>query len=243
MMRLEYKDNIDQVMRQTRRLARSKVPIAAAKALTFTAERVQDAEVRELERVFRKPTRWTLRSIYKRSATPARLFSSVWIKDEGYKGTPASKYLQVHIDGGNRAHKRFEKALIHYGIMPADMYAVPGQRARKDSYGNMSRGQIVQILSALGAAERFSGYMANRTRNSAKRRKNQPDYFVGRPGNGAGPLGVWQRVGTGARPILIFVKRPTYKRRFDFYGVAKRTADKHFEALFRRAIAREIERS
>jgi hypothetical protein len=170
MMRLEMRDNIDKIVREMRGLSKSKVPIAAAKALTFTAERVQAAEKAELERVFDRPTRWTLNSVFKRSATTSRLFARVWIKDEASSGVPASKYLPVHIDGGNRPHKRFEKALIHYGLMPADMYAVPGRRARMDGNGNISRGQIVQILSALGAAERVSGFMANRTQRSRRRK-------------------------------------------------------------------------
>ena len=242
-MRLEMKDNIDKVLRDTRRISRTKVPVATAKALTFTAERVQQAEKDEMRRVFDRPTRWTLNSVFKRSATPSRLFARVWVKDEfNNKGIPASRYLPVHMDGGNRQHKRFEKALIHYGLMPADMYAVPGQRARIDSHGNMNRGQLLQILSALGAAERTSGFTANRTASSRRRRRNAPDFFVGRPGNGSGPLGVWQRIGTGARPILIFVKRQSYRRRLDWYGVAQRTALKEFEPLFRRALARELER-
>ena len=243
MMGLEMRDNIDQIVKEMRGISRSKVPTAAAKALTFTAERVQAAEKAELARVFDRPTRWTLNSIFKRSATVTRLYARVWVKDEASSGVPASKYLPVHMDGGNRPHKRFEKALIHYGLMPADMYAVPGRRARMDGNGNISRGQIVQILSALGAAERVSGFMANRTKRSQRRNRNAPDYFVGRPGNGTGPRGIWQRVGSGARPILIFVKRPTYRRRFDFYGVANRVAQAEFEPLFRRALAREMERS
>ncbi|WHT78554.1 hypothetical protein [Pseudomonas rhodesiae] len=242
MMRLEMRDNIDQIVKEMRGISRSKVPMAAAKALTFTAERVQAAEKAELARVFDRPTRWTLNSIFKRSATVTRLYARVWVKDEASSGVPASKYLPVHMEGGNRPHKRFEKALIHYGLMPADMYAVPGRRARMDGNGNISRGQIVQILSALGAAERVSGFMANRTKRSQRRNRNAPDYFVGRPGNGTGPRGIWQRVGSGARPILIFVKRPTYRRRFDFYGVANRVALAEFEPLFRRALAREMER-
>jgi len=242
MLRLEIRDNIDKIVREMRGLSKSKVPIAAAKALTFTAERVQVAEKVELERVFDRPTRWTLNSVFKRSATASRLFARVWIKDEASSGVPASKYLPVHIDGGNRPHKRFEKALIHYGLMPADMYAVPGRRAMMDCNGNISRGQIVQILSTLGAAERVSGFMANRTQRSRRRNRNAPDYFVGRPGNGTGPLGIWQRIGNGARPILIFVKRPTYRRRFDFYGLANRVVEAEFEPLFRRALVREMER-
>lgn len=73
MMRLEMRDNIDNIVREMRGLARNKLPTAAAKALTFTAERVQLAEKAEMARVFDRPTRWTLNSIYKRSATATRL--------------------------------------------------------------------------------------------------------------------------------------------------------------------------
>jgi hypothetical protein len=35
--------------------------------------------------------------------------------------------------------------------------------------------------------------------------------------------------GTAIKPLLLFVKSPSYKARFDFYGVAMRTIDQHFE--------------
>jgi hypothetical protein len=69
----------------------------------------------------------------------------------------------------------------------------------------------------------------NCTQRSRRRNRNAPDYFVGRPGNGA-----W--------PILIFVKRPTCWRRFNLYGVANRVAETEFEPRLRRALARERER-
>lgn len=228
---VKVRGNAADVIAEMLAISKDKAPLATAKALTFTAERVRDALQGEIEKVFDRPTPYTRRSLYLRTASPQRLSAMVKIKDAwGSSGTPAVKYLFAQVMGGRRTHKRFEQALIHYGLMPANMYAVPGDRAAVDGYGNIRASLIVQILSALGAAERFLGYMANRTKRSAKRGKKK-DYFVGRPGNGQGPLGIWQRVAGGARPIIIFVKAPSYRQRLDFYGIAERVATQQFPII------------
>lgn len=225
-------------------LGATDIPFAIAIALTKTAKEVQAAEISEMGRVFNRPTPFALRGTFLKPATPQRQEARVWLKDDPLGvGTPAAKFLGPQIFGGERGHKRFEKALIHYRIMPADMYAVPGERARLDQYGNLSRGQIVQILSALGAAERVSGYLANRTARSAKRKgKALIDYFVGRPGNGDGPMGIWQRVGEGARPVVIFVKRPVYRPRFRWFEVADRVVADRYLPNLRDAVERQLAR-
>lgn len=242
MFNITIRSNMDAVMRDFRNLGERDVKLAAAKALTFTGERVMEAEVGEIYRVFDRPKPYTINSLYLKPATPNNLAAKVLIKDRGYAshgGTAAADYLAPEVDGGPRNQKRFEKALIANGLMPAGMYAVPGQRAALDRYGNLSQGLIQQILSALGAAERTAGYLANRTKRSAKRGK-KVDYFVGQPGNGKGPLGIWQRVGRGARPIIIYVKQPSYAKRFDFYGVAERTVDRYFAKLFRERLTSAV---
>ena len=220
-----------------RRLIPREIDLATAQALTFTGERVKKGEIAEMKRVFDRPTSYTLNSLFLKSATPQKLSARVWVKDSGSTGrggVAPEKYLLPEVEGGQRRHKGYEKALISFGLMPSDMYAVPGQRARIDRFGNISRGQIMQILSALRAAERTAGYSANRTEASKRRnRGKQQDYFVGRPSNGRGPLGVWQRVGQGARPILIFVKAPTYRVRFRFHHVADEIVKREFEPLLK----------
>lgn len=237
-MRLSVTDNIDKVIRECRDIARVHVPKATADALTKTLAAVRRAENEEVKRVFDRPAPFTERGTLYKPAKVGDLTAKLWLKErfDVGKGNAPADYLQAQIEGGPRKHKRFELALIAQGIMPKDMYAVPGDRVRLDRFGNIPAGTIVQILSALGAAERTAGYLANRTARSA-RRKKRPEWFVGRPGNGKGPLGIWQRVGGGARPIIIFVKQPTYRRRYDFHGIANRVAAEQFEPLFNQTLA------
>jgi hypothetical protein len=90
--------------------------------------------------------------------------------------------------------------------------------------------------------------MANRTKTSAKRKgRRLVEYFVGRPGGGRLPLGVWQRAASALagtkriRPVAIFVEAPVYKVRFKFYEVAERVAHERFpkelEVAFQQAFA------
>lgn len=219
---------------------REQLPFATALALTRTAQAVKTAEVAEMQRVFDRPKPYTLNSLYVRPATKVRLQATVKLKDDAAGGTPAAKYLGAEIAGGTRLQKRFERALILRGLMPANSYAVPGRGVRLDQYGNISAGTILQILSALGAGELTAGYMANRTERSARRLgRRRRDFFVGRPGGGRLPLGVWERIKSGSVtrvvPVLIFVRGPHYRARFGFEAVAQRTIDEQFPVQFARA--------
>ncbi len=220
--------------------------LSAAIALTKTAKAAQEELRKEMERAFDRPTPYALNSTYVRTANVNRLQAEVGIKDEAVKGTPAVNFLGPQIGGGERRLKRFEKALQAHSLLPQGMYAVPGSAAEIDGYGNMSKGQIMKILSALRAAEMYSGYSANRARKlpgltvAKKRRANakkkQAEYFVGRPGGGRLPLGIWQvfRFGHGSavKPVVIYTSKAQYKSRFDFAGIVDRVAARDFDALF-----------
>lgn len=228
MFKMDARSNINEALRNFKDW-RVNVPLATAKALTFTGQAVQAAEKQEMPRVFDRPTPFTLNSLYLKPATWADLSVRVFFKDLRWK----AHYLVPQVEGGNRPLKRFEQMLQSRGLMPVGMFAVPGSRADIDAYGNMSRGQLVKILSALNALPE-TGYLANRSAASAARRarskkpKALTNYFVGRP-TPKDPIGVWERVGkTGLRPILIFVKTPRYKKRFDFYGIANNVATREF---------------
>jgi hypothetical protein len=175
-----------------------------------------------------------MNSLYLRGATPFRLEAKVWFKDLRFR----QHYLVPQIHGGDRPLKRFEQYLQKAGKLPVGMMAVPGAAARLDGFGNMSRGQIVQVLSALQALPE-AGYLANKSRRKGARRNRVTDLiFVGRPHPGW-PAGVWQRQGLARlKPILIFVRAPRYTQRFDFYGLANKIADREFPAMLNRELQR-----
>lgn len=236
MFTMSVKSNVSDALRDFKSW-RVNVPLATAKALTFTGQDVQAAEVKEMRRVLDRPTPFTLSSLYLKSATWADLTVRVFFKDLRWK----AHYLVPEVEGGDRPLKRFEKMLQSRGLLPVGMFAVPGERADLDAYGNMSRGQLIKILSALQALPE-TGYLANRSAASAARRARSKkpkaliNYFVGRPKQ-SDPMGVWERVGkTGLRPILIFVKAPRYKKRFDFYGVARNVSTREFPLHLDRAL-------
>lgn len=241
-MKIDLRSNAAEIASRFRDMARKQTNFAVARALSRTAVAVKEAQIREMRDVFDRPTRYTLNSVYVKSATTQDLTARVWLKDDTSKGTPANKFLGPQIAGGQRGLKRFEKALRSKGYLPSGMIAVPGSGAKLDAYGNMDRGQIVQMLSYLNAFGQ-QGYRANmntKQRKSFRNRKSSA-YFVGRPADGKLPLGVWQRISTSnvnvIKPILLFVNAPHYEsNRFDFFYVAEITVKKTFASELKAAL-------
>jgi hypothetical protein len=213
---------------------------AMAKALTQTAVAVRDEIKREMPRALDRPTPYTLNSLKLNPARPGQLSASVWVKDEvAGGGTPATRYLLPQVEGGGRSIKRFEQALQISGHMPKGWYVVPGAGANLDRYGNISRGQVVQILSQLrvqlvAGSERRMGYGA---KSIAAQRKAGGRFFVVPSGQRLAP-GIYQRefMGRTVTPVVIYVRRVNYQRRFDFYGTAERVAAAQLRPRFAAAL-------
>ena len=226
-------------------LEKKHVQFATRVGLTRTAMKVKAAEEREMRDVFDRPTPFTMSSLSVRPATASNPTAEVKLKDFAAKGTPATSFLAAQLKGGSRKAKRFERALLSAGALPPGYHAVPGSGAKVDAYGNMDRGQIVQILSYFNSFPEV-GYKANMTdkrRQSLARgskTKQGYSYFVGSPGDRL-PLGVYQRFGfargSAIRPVLIFVPSARYEATFDFDYVAKITIDKEFATEFTKALA------
>lgn len=218
-------------IRRLNDMQRRQVPFATARALTRTAQAVQQDLKAEMARVFDRPTRYTLGALRVRPATKTNLSATVHYKNEpGRDG--AGGYLQPQIKGGPRPYKRFEQHLQRAGILPPGFFVVPGSGVRLNAFGNMSPGQITQVLSGVRAAPDI---YARSSKASARRNPKPLQYFVSRGGHL--PLGIWQRVGQAVRPIMMFVRSPAYKVRFRFFDVASRSATKHFPIEFRRSLA------
>ncbi|ALP62387.1 hypothetical protein AN416_07095 [Paraburkholderia caribensis] len=223
------------------------MPFVISKALNDTAKNARDALRTAMPQYFDRPTPYTMNSLRITYATKSSPIATVGYKDESYKGTPATKYLLPEVEGGNRNVKRMEQSLRRIGVLPIDMYLVPGSAAKLDQYGNVSRGQIVQTLAYLQAFGE-QGYRANTT---AKRRDRLArgikgargySYFVLVRREGKLLPGIYLRQHYGsdpriahlaygaAKPVFIFVNTPRYPKRFPFDDIVNTTVEEKLAA-------------
>lgn len=239
MFTVNVDSDIKQALRRLDNFDRRQIAFVVAKALTATAKDSQEAIRDAMPRVFEKPTPYTLNGTYVKPATKMNLEATVKLKDESFKGTPANKYLGPSIFGGQRNIKRVERLLTGRGILPAGMSVVPGEGAKLDAYGNMTRGQFSKILSQLKAN---TDQYQNESAASRKRksRKSAARYFAGAPAGGKLPAGVWERTsfarGSAIKPILLFVNVPSYRKQFDFFGLVNQTIRNKFDQRLREAM-------
>ena len=224
------------------------LPYAMATALTKTGQDVKTAEVAEIRDTVNNPTPYTQNSVFLQFATKSRLQARVWLKD----GNRPEHYLLPLIEGGGRPMKRFEQRLRMLGYMRPDERAVPGTAVQLDAYGNMSRGTITKILSQLKTAVVQGDFSnASNSRRSKAKRAGVAYFASAGPGSkrpvfgkaSAGqhlPRGIWERRihghGVSVRPVLLFVKRTNYSKRFDFFGVAEQVTEARFPVHIKDAV-------
>ena len=239
-------------------LAKNQVPFALAKALTKTAQDVKDAEVKVMQSSLDRPTPYTLNSLFVKPATKINLESMVYFKDKSSagKGNPAANWMQPEIEGGRRNVKRFEVALQRIGVLPKGMYIAPGAACQLDAYGNIPSSLIIQILSYFKAFGE-QGYSANITdkrkaalkKGSKRTMKTGYEYFVSYgPGSWSGrqhlAAGIYKKVdliGQGKiKPIMMFVKIPSYYKRFPFFETAQRVVDQKLKSNFDEAMSEAL---
>lgn len=224
-------------------VADKQIPFATANALTAIAKRIKAGEIAVMKQRLDRPTPFTLNSLYIKAARKNKPEARVWFKDYASKGTPAGKYMQPSVIGGTRRNKRFEKALTARGILPDGQFALPASGAALDSYGNVSRGLYVKVLSGLKAFGQ-QGYDANATDSARSRRKgNAARYFVATID---GTSGIWERVksafGDGARPLFVFTdSAPHYRVRVPFFKIAENIVKANYEKEFTVALRQAIE--
>ena len=229
---------------------------ATSVALNKTAGLVRDALVSSMTTTFDRPTPYTLKALRVRPARKESLTAYVDFKDATGKGVSADRYLGPQVYGGGRSKKRSERALERSG-MSASQYMMPGAGADMDSYGNVSRGQVVRVLSYLQAFGE-QGYRANATARSMARtakvgrskegfkKIGGVQYFISRgKGTSSGNreqhlrAGVWSKTGThgvDVKPIFVFTEAPAYVPLFEFYETADEVFGESFDAEYATAL-------
>jgi len=229
--RLDVRSNIADVQRGLNDLQRKQLPFATALALTRTAQDIKPVQVRVMQRVFDKPTRYTLNSLQVKPATKRDLTAEVGYKEFG--NLPASNYIRPHVDGGGRRQKRSERALTIRGLMGNKGYWVPGAGARLNANGNITGGQMNKILTGLSASTDGHQNITERSRRRTNRRGHR--YFVPKPGSKLA-AGVYKETDRKIEPVLIFVSNVRYNKRYPFNEVSQRVAKSRFPVRFAEAL-------
>lgn len=209
-MQINIRENTSDLIKYFERINKKIMPEVITDALNRTAYKIRTEHKKEMERIFDRPTRFTLNSIFVKPAKKnmAEIFAQVDFIGHAYKGTPAGRYLLPHIEGGPRKLKGFEVRLKSQGILPNGHFITPGRAAKLNASGNISQGLIQQVLSFFGSQRDD----AQNTKFGTGRRQ-QKSKFVLLPARNGKAGGIW-RSGKGNQllPIMTFVKNPTYKK-------------------------------
>lgn len=242
------------------------MPYAVSVGLNNTAQEIRRAEVEEMQKCIDRPTRFTLNSLQVTPATKTSLVATVGLKKMEKRST---HYLEPLIVGGPRHMKGFERAfgkkwllpgkamtLDQYGNMPRTLiiqllayFQQFGEVGYKSNMTADKRARMAKI-------KRMQDGKALTKRQLAKDAKAGyltiagKVYFLslgrgvmGRRGEQHLMGGIYQKSGThGVKltPIMIQGERPSYTKRFDYFGVAQRTIDKSLQANIRAAVSQAL---
>lgn len=255
---------------------------AIATALTRTAVHVRGELQNELRRAIDRPTPYTVRQMRYVAANAQKLAAGVGFdiqaiqdingrvvryQDAGKGVTPAGTYMSTEADGGTRKQKRYEVALMGAGLLPRGWLTTPGDGAKLDAHGNVSRGQIQQILGQL-RAQNLPGYTStmssvarkqskgvklsqqekqqlNRAISSIKKAGGR--FFVVLPDSPQAKAikpGIYQREMSGRNitPVLIYVNSASYRPRFRFDQIAKTESAARLELELTKSIDEHIQK-
>lgn len=252
MSTITIRNNFPDVMRKLENVATKQAEFALMQTMNKAVYEGSEAIKKTIRSVFDRPTLWVQGGVYYKKATRSRLIAKIYLDFWGNKqSVTVEKVLAAQISGGARRLKRFESALSRMGILPKGMAVVPGAAATLDSHGNMQAGQIVQIMSWFQAFGE-QGYSAN-MRDGGRRigRDNKRtgqrgfSYFVLKSRRGKLLPGIYKRYQTGfgsaVKPVMVFVRIPSYRPRLDFVGVGTRAVEEVVRRELPQAAARAVQ--
>jgi hypothetical protein len=232
---VEIKIDIDELNRQVSLTYQKQLPFAISKGMNAALFDTRKTIIGQMESIFHKPVPFTTNSLLVTKTTKQNFEGGIGYKEWASKGTPAFKYLQAQVYGGDRRPKKHEVALRRKGIIGAGKFTVPSKHFT-DSHGNMPGPLVVKMLSGLSAFGE-QGYRAN-----IRLKKNQVSpFFVG--GKNADDRSVIWYAPDGwasAKPFMFIIDSPKYTARFHFEKLVHDTFGKAFPKRFEEAMAQAI---
>ncbi len=221
MVAISVQHDLHKIKAEMTRIERDQIPFAASLAINAVARKAKEALPGAFERLLDRPKPFTTQSgFFSTNSNRVNLQATVGLKDI------QAGYLAPLLSGQPRKQKGSEQRFMGRFFIPAP--AVP-----LDSYGNVTKANLVAILKAAESKTEWKG----------KR------IVVFPSGNGRLPPGVYasnKRRGLktekrGLTLLLRFVSRaPGYKKRLHLGDEVQRVVRGEFAGAFASAMARAV---
>jgi len=237
-MKIIISSDLSDFRRKWGDLINRQLPYAQMKALNDFGFAAQKGLRAVIPNYLDNPIPFTQRSPMVQRATKREVIMAIFLRDEGKSKGPALDFLRANVEGGQDKPKAIERSLKRRGILGSMEHEITGKSMR-DRYGNLKGGgrlfkTLIQELQPMQDVPKGQRYRAGKARKGAAPKGR---YFVGKPGAGSQPLGVWRRDGKrGLMPVLLFAQERATKKRFPFYSFVYRLFDRTFDLYMFKAL-------
>ncbi len=229
-------------------LRTKEIPSAIRNTLNDLAFDTRMRMVREIQKIFDKPTPIVQRLPRVERASKQKLEANLYLAEFSGGQTnrkAASRAIVPHMTGqpNTRLKKGLEYRLMKQGRITAGEWMMPSKFVPLDSYGNVSGPETSRMLADIGAYDQYAGDAANTKIAKLAKRGGAGRYiWVRRKGlTKSGARGIYKKVGTKLVPMMIVVsKTPTYAKRFRWEEVAKSYVARRTEYHARNAFAQAV---
>jgi hypothetical protein len=222
-------------------LAVKQVPYALKEAVNSLSKDIIKHEQSIMRSVFDRPTPFVESGLrIKTWATKESPIADIGFKDVfGRMGSAVESALAPHIPGyeSQRREKGMERWLRARGFMDNTEWLVPSRTMTLDRFGNVPGSVASKMLADVGAYRALEGTKGMTTFRK-KRGVAKAKYLFGEvKSKRAGTVkGIWSirggrdnhERGAWSLQMVVVNKRPSYRKRFDFYGEAGRYAEQHY---------------
>lgn len=228
------------------------IPYALKLGINELAKDVVKREQEEMRQVFDRPTPFVVKGLrvskWATKTDPTALidFKDVYVRKGG--ANVIENTLTPHIPGfpGERAYKGAERWLRRLRYLGEGEYLVPSRTAPRDAYGNV-RGPLIQkMLADIGAYRNVAG-MPGTTKQAKARFVWGAIYGHDKAGSARAVRGIWLVEGGASKMrtnrwhlMMLVVKGVSYKKRYDFGGVAERHVSANLDKFIGQALAKAI---
>ena len=197
---------------------------AVAFVLTNTARDIQQSMPAKLETDLDRPNPFTKKGFFVKAANSSNLTALIGVMPR------QAEYLKYQVFGGDRSPKRVALRLPSV--------------VELNQYGNLPAGTVRRLLALARSGKAVNRGMAKRLKTHIG-----SSVYYGKPkGRRERPPGLYLRINHGGgesgkqlRPIVVFPRQSaSYRKRFDFFGQARRVVTERWPVNVQRAFARAL---